>query len=163
MIPPLLYFCKIKPEGIKLKGEFFMKKITFVATLLLLSFTLFSTVSCANGTSGGGSDSSETSSSSSETSSSSGGSSGGSSTGSSSGNTYTTVAGGTYRWTSPAGISSESITFNSNGTYTTGGVTGNWTLSGTTIDMSGGEGTLTAEANSSFTQITYLGKTYKRQ
>lgn len=131
-----------------------MKKITFVATLLLLSFTLFSVVSCANGTSGGGSDSSETTSS-------SGGSSGGSSTGSSGGKTYTTVAGGTYTWTSPYGISSESITFNSNGTYTTGGATGNWTLSGTTIDMGGGG--LTAQANSSFTQITYINKTYKRQ
>lgn len=126
-----------------------MKKITLVAGLLLSALVLFVATGCSSG-GGGGSDDDGVSYSSS--SGSSGSSSGGSGT-----RTYTSVAGGTFKYTSPLARSWQSYTFNADGTYvfnvSTGagdGSTGSWTAEGTTIYING----IPFTANSSFTQIS---------
>ncbi|MBQ1671095.1 MAG: hypothetical protein II070_04840 [Treponema sp.] len=123
-----------------------MKKITLVAGLLLSAFVLFGAIGCSGG-GGGGSDDDGVSYSS--------GSGSGSSSGGSGTRTYTSVAGGTFKWTSPLARSWQSYTFNADGTYvfnvsTGDGSTGTWTAEGTTIYISG----ITFTANSSFTQIS---------
>lgn len=127
-----------------------MKKITLVAGLLLSALVLFGAMGCSSG--GGGSDDDGVSYSSSSGSSGSGS---GSSSGGSGTRTYTSVAGGTFKWTSPLARSWQSYTFNADGTYvfnvsTGDGSTGTWTANGTRISISGMEFT----ANSSFTQIS---------
>ena len=69
-----------------------MKKIVLVAGLLLSAFVLFWAIGCSGG-GGGGSDDDGVSYSS--------GSGSGSSSGGSGTSTYTSVAGGTFKWTSP--------------------------------------------------------------
>lgn len=123
-----------------------MKKIVLVAGLLLSAFVLFGAIGCSGG-GGGGSDDDGVSYSS--------GSGSGSSSGGSGTSTYTSVAGGTFKWTSPLDRSWQSYTFNTDGTYvynvSTGDrTTGPWTAEGTTIYISG----ITFTANSSFTQIS---------
>lgn len=123
-----------------------MKKITLVAGLLLSAFVLFGAIGC----SGGGGDGSDDDGVSYSSGSGSGSSSGGSGT-----RTYTSVAGGTFKYTSPLARSWQSYTFNADGTYvfnvsTGDGSTGTWTAEGTTINISG----ITFTANSSFTQIS---------
>lgn len=122
-----------------------MKKIVLVAGLLLSALVLFGATGCSSG-GGGGSDDDGVSYS----SGSGSGSSGGSGT-----STYTSVAGGTFKWTSPLARSWQSYTFNADGTYvynvSTGDrTTGPWTAEGTTIYISG----IAFTANSSFTQIS---------
>ena len=68
-----------------------MKKIVLVAGLLLSALVLFGAIGCSGG--GGGSDDDGVSYSS--------GSGSGSSSGGSGTRTYTSVAGGTFKWTSP--------------------------------------------------------------
>ncbi len=123
-----------------------MKKITLVAGLLLSAFVLFGAIGCSGG-GGGGSDDDGVSYSS--------GSGSGSSSGGSGTSTYTSVAGGTFKWTSPLARSWQSYTFNADGTYvynvSTGDTsTGTWTAEGTTIYIN----SIPFTANSSFTQIS---------
>lgn len=125
-----------------------MKKITLVAGLLLSALVLFGATGCSSG-GGGGSDDDGVSYSS--------GSGSGSSSGGSGTRTYTSVAGGTFKYTSPLARSWQSYTFNADGTYvfnvSTGagdGSTGSWTAEGTTIYING----IPFTANSSFTQIS---------
>ena len=124
-----------------------MKKITLVAGLLLSALVLFGATGCSSGGGGGGSDDDGVSYSS--------GSGSGSSSGGSGTSTYTSVAGGTFKWTSPLARSWQSYTFNADGTYvynvSTGDTsTGTWTAEGTTIYIN----SIPFTANSSFTQIS---------
>jgi len=137
-----------------------MKKITLVAGLLLSAFVLFGAIGCSGG-GGGGSDDDGVSYSS---SSGSGSSSGGSGT-----RTYTSVAGGTYRYTTAAGTYMD-LSFNSNGTFTWNGQSGTtqageWSLSGTNIDIyMSGSLIGTATTNSAYSQVVYIdGRTYVRR
>ena len=130
-----------------------MKKITLVAGFLLSALVLFGAMGCSSG-GGGGSDDDGVSYSSSSGSSGSGS---GSSSGGSGTRTYTSVAGGTFKYTSPLARSWQSYTFNADGTYVFnvstgagGGSTGSWTAEGTTIYIDG----IPFTANSSFTQIS---------
>lgn len=123
-----------------------MKKITLVAGLLLSALVLFGATGCSSG-GGGGSDDDGVSYSS--------GSGSGSSSGGSGTRTYTSVAGGTFKYISPLAASWQSYTFNANGTYvfnvSTGETsTGTWTAEGTTIYIN----SIPFTANSSFTQIS---------
>jgi len=129
-----------------------MKKIVLVAGLLLSAFVLFGAIGCSGG-GGGGSDDDGVSYSSGSGSSGSG--SGSSSSGGSGTRTYTSVAGGTFKYISPLAASWQSYTFNANGTYvfnvSTGETsTGTWTAKGTTIYIN----SIPFTANSSFTQIS---------
>ncbi|HBB13580.1 MAG TPA: hypothetical protein DCZ76_04805 [Treponema sp.] len=122
-----------------------MKKITLVAGFLLSALVLFGAMGCSSG--GGGSDDDGVSYSS--------GSGSGSSSGGSGTRTYTSVAGGTFKYISPLAASWQSYTFNANGTYvfnvSTGETsTGTWTAEGTTIYIN----SIPFTANSSFTQIS---------
>lgn len=138
-----------------------MKKIVLVAGLLLSAFVLFGAIGCSSG-GGGGSDDDGVSYSSSSGSGSS--SSGGSGT-----RTYTSVAGGTYRYTTAAGTYMD-LSFNSNGTFTWNGQSGTtqsgeWSLSGTNIDIyMSGSLIGTATTNSAYSQVVYIdGRTYVRR
>ncbi len=137
-----------------------MKKIVLVAGLLLSAFVLFGAIGCSGG-GGGGSDDDGVSYSS--------GSGSGSSSGGSGTRTYTSVAGGTYRYTTAAGTYMD-LYFNSNGTFTWNGQSGTtqsgeWSLSGTNIDIYM-SGTLmgTATTNSAYSQVVYIdNRTYVRR
>ena len=137
-----------------------MKKITLVAGLLLSAFVLFGAIGCSGG-GGGGSDDDGVSYSS--------GSGSGSSSGGSGTSTYTSVAGGTYRYTTAAGTYMD-LSFNSNGTFTWNGQSGTtqageWSLSGTNIDIyMSGSLIGTATTNSAYSQVVYIdGRTYVRR
>ena len=137
-----------------------MKKIVLVAGLLLSALVLFGAIGCSSG-GGGGSDDDGVSYSS---SSGSGSSSGGSGT-----STYTSVAGGTYRYTTAAGTYMD-LSFNSNGTFTWNGQSGTtqageWSLSGTNIDIyMSGILMGTATTNSAYSQVVYIdNRTYVRR
>ena len=138
-----------------------MKKITLVAGFLLSALVLFGAMGCSSG-GGGGSDDDGVSYSSSSGSGSS--SSGGSGT-----RTYTSVAGGTYRYTTAAGTYMD-LSFNSNGTFTWNGQSGTtqsgeWSLSGTNIDIyMSGILMGTATTNSAYSQVVYIdNRTYVRR
>ena len=137
-----------------------MKKIVLVAGLLLSAFVLFGAIGCSGG-GGGGSDDDGVSYSS--------GSGSGSSSGGSGTSTYTSVAGGTYRYTTAAGTYMD-LSFNSNGTFTWNGQSGTtqageWSLSGTNIDIyMSGSLIGTATTNSAYSQVVYIdGRTYVRR
>ncbi|MCR5318265.1 MAG: hypothetical protein K6E22_08555 [Treponema sp.] len=138
-----------------------MKKITLVAGLLLSALVLFGATGCSSSGGGGGSDDDGVSYSS--------GSGSGSSSGGSGTRTYTSVAGGTYRYTTAAGTYMD-LYFNSNGTFTWNGQSGTtqageWSLSGTNIDIYM-SGTLvgTATTNSAYSQVVYIdNRTYVRR
>ncbi|MBQ2571703.1 MAG: hypothetical protein II579_04480 [Treponema sp.] len=137
-----------------------MKKITLVAGLLLSAFVLFGAIGCSGG-GGGGSDDDGVSYSS--------GSGSGSSSGGSGTSTYTSVAGGTYRYTTAAGTYMD-LSFNSNGTFTWNGQSGTtqageWSLSGTNIDIyMSGSLIGTATTNSAYSQVVYIdNRTYVRR
>ena len=137
-----------------------MKKITLVAGLLLSAFVLFGAIGCSGG-GGGGSDDDGVSYSS--------GSGSGSSSGGSGTRTYTSVAGGTYRYTTAAGTYMD-LSFNSNGTFTWNGQSGTtqsgeWSLSGTNIDIyMSGSLIGTATTNSAYSQVVYIdNRTYVRR
>ena len=137
-----------------------MKKIVLVAGLLLSAFVLFGAIGCSGG-GGGGSDDDGVSYSS--------GSGSGSSSGGSGTSTYTSVAGGTYRYTTAAGTYMD-LSFNSNGTFTWNGQSGTtqageWSLSGTNIDIyMSGILMGTATTNSAYSQVVYIdGRTYVRR
>ncbi len=143
-----------------------MKKIVLVAGLLLSAFVLFGAIGCSGG-GGGGSDDDGVSYSSGSGSSGSG--SGSSSSGGSGTRTYTSVAGGTYRYTTAAGTYMD-LSFNSNGTFTWNGQSGTtqsgeWSLSGTNIDIyMSGSLIGTATTNSAYSQVVYIdGRTYVRR
>ena len=143
-----------------------MKKIVLVAGLLLSALVLFGATGCSSG-GGGGSDDDGVSYSSSSGSSGSG--SGSSSSGGSGTRTYTSVAGGTYRYTTAAGTYMD-LSFNSNGTFTWNGQSGTtqsgeWSLSGTNIDIyMSGSLIGTATTNSAYSQVVYIdGRTYVRR
>lgn len=143
-----------------------MKKITLVAGLLLSALVLFGATGCSSG-GGGGSDDDGVSYSSSSGSSGSG--SGSSSSGGSGTRTYTSVAGGTYRYTTAAGTYMD-LSFNSNGTFTWNGQSGTtqsgeWSLSGTNIDIyMSGILMGTATTNSAYSQVVYIdNRTYVRR
>lgn len=143
-----------------------MKKITLVAGLLLSALVLFGATGCSSG-GGGGSDDDGVSYSSSSGSSGSG--SGSSSSGGSGTRTYTSVAGGTYRYTTAAGTYMD-LSFNSNGTFTWNGQSGTtqsgeWSLSGTNIDIYMSEILMgTATTNSAYSQVVYIdNRTYVRR
>ncbi|MBQ5498883.1 MAG: hypothetical protein IIT73_03710 [Treponema sp.] len=134
-----------------------MKKIVLVAGLLLSALVLFGAMGCSSGGGGGGSDDDGVSYS-------SGSSSGGSGT-----STYTSVAGGTYRYTTAAGTYMD-LSFNSNGTFTWNGQSGTtqsgeWSLSGTNIDIyMSGSLIGTATTNSAYSQVVYIdNRTYVRR
>lgn len=136
-----------------------MKKIVLVAGLLLSALVLFGAMGCSSG--GGGSDDDGVSYSS--------GSGSGSSSGGSGTSTYTSVAGGTYRYTTAAGTYMD-LSFNSNGTFTWNGQSGTtqageWSLSGTNIDIyMSGSLIGTATTNSAYSQVVYIdGRTYVRR
>ena len=137
-----------------------MKKIVLVAGLLLSAFVLFGAIGCSGG-GGGGSDDDGVSYSS--------GSGSGSSSGGSGTSTYTSVAGGTYRYTTAAGTYMD-LSFNSNGTFTWNGQSGTtqageWSLSGTNIDIyMSGSLIGTATTNSAYSQVVYIdNRTYVRR
>ena len=137
-----------------------MKKIVLVAGLLLSAFVLFGAIGCSGG-GGGGSDDDGVSYSS--------GSGSGSSSGGSGTRTYTSVAGGTYRYTTAAGTYMD-LSFNSNGTFTWNGQSGTtqageWSLSGTNIDIyMSGILMGTATTNSAYSQVVYIdNRTYVRR
>lgn len=137
-----------------------MKKIVLVAGLLLSALVLFGAIGCSGG-GGGGSDDDGVSYSS--------GSGSGSSSGGSGTRTYTSVAGGTYRYTTAAGTYMD-LSFNSNGTFTWNGQSGTtqageWSLSGTNIDIyMSGILIGTATTNSAYSQVVYIdGRTYVRR
>jgi hypothetical protein len=143
-----------------------MKKIVLVAGLLLSALVLFGATGCSSG-GGGGSDDDGVSYSSSSGNSGSG--SGSSSSGGSGTRTYTSVAGGTYRYTTAAGTYMD-LSFNSNGTFTWNGQSGTtqageWSLSGTNIDIyMSGSLIGTATTNSAYSQVVYIdGRTYVRR
>ena len=126
-----------------------MKKIRVIAGMLICAVLAMSAVSCSSG-GGGGSDDEETVSSS-------------SSSGSSGTKTYTSVSGGTFKYN----LSSQTLTFNANGT-----VTGNpynnctWEEDGHTIKIYTSSGLFmnTVTSNDGFTTITIgEGLTYTRQ
>lgn len=138
-----------------------MKKITLVAGLLLSALVLFGATGCSSGGGGGGSDDDGVSYSS--------GSGSGSSSGGSGTSTYTSVAGGTYRYTTAAGTYMD-LSFNSNGTFTWNGQSGTtqsgeWSLSGTNIDIyMSGILMGTATTNSAYSQVVYIdNRTYVRR
>ena len=137
-----------------------MKKIVLVAGLLLSALVLFGAIGCSGG-GGGGSDDDGVSYSS--------GSGSGSSSGGSGTSTYTSVAGGTYRYTTAAGTYMD-LSFNSNGTFTWNGQSGTtqsgeWSLSGTNIDIyMSGSLIGTATTNSAYSQVVYIdNRTYVRR
>ena len=137
-----------------------MKKITLVAGFLLSALVLFGATGCSSG-GGGGSDDDGVSYSS--------GSGSGSSSGGSGTRTYTSVAGGTYRYTTAAGTYMD-LYFNSNGTFTWNGQSGTtqygeWSLSGTNIDIyMSGILMGTATTNSAYSQVVYIdNRTYVRR
>lgn len=139
-----------------------MKKITLVAGLLLSALVLFGATGCSSGGGGGGSDDDGISYS-------SGSGSGSSSSGGSGTRTYTSVAGGTYRYTTAAGTYMD-LSFNSNGTFTWNGQSGTtqsgeWSLSGTNIDIyMSGILMGTATTNSAYSQVVYIdNRTYVRR
>ena len=143
-----------------------MKKIVLVAGLLLSALVLFGATGCSSG-GGGGSDDDGVSYSSSSGNSGSG--SGSSSSGGSGTRTYTSVAGGTYRYTTAAGTYMD-LSFNSNGTFTWNGQSGTtqsgeWSLSGTNIDIyMSGSLIGTATTNSAYSQVVYIdNRTYVRR
>ena len=143
-----------------------MKKIVLVAELLLSALVLFGATGCSSG-GGGGSDDDGVSYSSSSGNSGSG--SGSSSSGGSGTRTYTSVAGGTYRYTTAAGTYMD-LSFNSNGTFTWNGQSGTtqsgeWSLSGTNIDIyMSGSLIGTATTNSAYSQVVYIdNRTYVRR
>lgn len=138
-----------------------MKKITLVAGLFLSALVLFGAMGCSSGGGGGGSDDDGVSYSS--------GSGSGSSSGGSGTSTYTSVAGGTYRYTTAAGTYMD-LSFNSNGTFTWNGQSGTtqageWSLSGTNIDIyMSGILMGTATTNSAYSQVVYIdNRTYVRR
>lgn len=146
-----------------------MKKITLVAGLLLSALVLFGATGCSSGGGGGSDDDGVSYSSSSGSSGSGSGSSSSSGSGSSGTRTYTSVAGGTYRYTTAAGTYMD-LYFNSNGTFTWNGhsgttQSGEWSLSGTNIDLyMSGILMGTATTNSAYSQVVYIdNRTYVRR